>query len=144
MNIDKKKYPDIFVSNDELNGKDVLLFDEMLAKTLQPSERTFFEMMKQKEEGEFAPSADVIIDEHDNPTELYLIRYYYSEYKIGRGLPNHRCSEAIYNDTLADTLKADLLPLLGQHITLLEWLRENDFQWIDYFGNCALSAAKYI
>jgi hypothetical protein len=143
MIIDKGKYPNVFVPNDDLNIQDILLFEEVLSKALQPHERTFFENMKKKEEGEFAPSADIIMDEHNNASELYLIRYYYSEYKIGRGLPGHKCSEAIYNDTLADTLKANLFQLLGRHITLWEWLKENDFQGIEYSGNYILMSSKH-
>jgi hypothetical protein len=49
MIIDQGKYPDIFVTNDDLNKKDIRLFEEMLAKPLQPLERIFFENMKTKE-----------------------------------------------------------------------------------------------
>jgi hypothetical protein len=139
MIIDKKRYPEVFVHNDELSQQDVLLFEEILSKALSPRERFFFEKMKEKEEGEFAPSADLIIDEECNASGLYLIRYYYTEYKIGRGLPGHRYPEEIYNDTLTDTLKADLFPLLGRYITFHEWLKENDFQGIEYYGNYILS-----
>jgi hypothetical protein len=139
MTIDKKRYPEVFVHNDELNQQDILLFKEMLSKILSPRERVFFERLKEKEEGEFAPSADLIMDEHCNASELYLIRYYYTEYKIGRGLPGYRYPEEIYNDTLTDTLEADLFPLLERHITFYEWLKENDFQGIEYFGNYILS-----
>lgn len=142
MTIDKEKYPDVFVRNDQLSDVDMLLFKEMLSKSLTINARTFFENMKEKEEGEFAPSADIVIDEFSNTSELYLIRYYYSEYKIGRGLPGHRSQEAIYNDTLTDTLKADLFPLLGKHISFLEWLEENDFQGVCYSGNCVFSTLK--
>lgn len=135
MIIDKTKYPDVFFPNDELNEKDVILFKKMLSSPLPPIEHEFFTSMKRKEEEEFAPSADVIIDEHTNKDEIYLIRYYYSEYKIGKGLPNNRSREAIYNDSLDNTLNSDLFPLIGRHVSLLTWLQENDFKGINYLGN---------
>lgn len=142
MTIDKRKYPDIFVHNDDLCVEDRILFEEMSKKQLPQSARTFFEKMKIKEEEEFAPSADIVIDEHNNTGEIYLIRYYYSEYKIGRGLPEHRCTIAIYNDSLDATLKADLFPLLGRHVSFLSWLEENQFKCVDYNGNSIFHSAN--
>lgn len=139
MNIDKAKFPDVFIHNDELNTADNILFEEMSRQQLSQNERTFFKNMKDKEENEFAPSADILLDEHDNKDELYLIRYYYNEYKIGRGLPNHRYGKAIYNDSLDATLKTDLYPLLGIHLSFWEWLQKNDFKGVNYNGNYILN-----
>lgn len=133
--MNKRKYPDIFVHNDDLCESDRILFKEMQKKLLPEPQRIFFEKMKEKEEDEFAPSADIIICEQNNADEIYLIRYYYSEYKIGRGLPGHRFTKAIYNDSLDATLKSDLFPLLGRHISFLSWLVENKFESVNYNGN---------
>lgn len=142
MTIDKSKYPDVFSENENLKEEDKILFEKMLSENLPTKEHTFFQRMKEKEQGEFAPSADIIIDEHDNRDEIYFIRYYYDEYKIGRGLPGHRCAKAIYNDSLKDTLDSDMFPLIGVHITFLDWLRENDFIGVDYYGNSAFNLRK--
>ena len=139
MTIDKAKFPDVFIHNDEFNEADALLFQEMSHQQLSPNEYSFFRHMKEKEENEFAPSADIVLDEHNNKDELYLIRYYYNEYKLGRGLPNHRYGKAIYNDSLDATLKTDLHPLLGIHLTFLEWLQKNDFKGVNYNGNYILN-----
>jgi hypothetical protein len=135
MIIDKKDYPDIFVHNDDMNEDDRILFENIKWDKLNPNERTFFERMKEKEENEFAPSADIVISEHSNIDEIYLIRYYYSEYKIGRGLPGHRSANAIYSDSLAAMLKSDLFPLLGRHISFMAWLTKIEFNGVDYYGN---------
>lgn len=135
MIIDKRKYPDVFVHNDDLNENDRILFESIKEKHLSASEYTFLKRMKEKEEDEFAPSADILINEHSNGDEIYLIRYYYSEYKIGRGMPGHRCAKSIYNDSLWATLNADMFPLLGKHIAFREWLRLDEFKSVNYNGN---------
>lgn len=135
MTIDRNKYPDVFIKNEQMKEDDINLFNLMLSQNISNKERDFFQHMKEKEEGEFAPSADILIDEHDNNDEIYFIRYYYEEYKIGHGLPGKRCVKAIYHDNLNETLKSDLFPLIGKHITFLDWLRENNFNGINYYGN---------
>ncbi len=135
MIINKNDYPDVFCDNEELAAEDVALFKRALPKAITSKEREFLEKMHDKETGEFAAEADRLMSEHDNTDELYIIRYYFTDYRIGRGLVGRRCSECIYLDSLAKALAADLHPLLGRHVTLLDWLRERDFQGINYQGN---------
>lgn len=137
--IDKKKYPEVFIENDDLSVKDREMFAEKLRTLPLGSEREFFEKMKQKEEGEFAPSADIIFDEYTNDDELYCIRYYYEEYKISRGVPGRRIREMIYTDTLSDALSSDLFPILGRHVAFLDWLKSQDFKCVNYHGNVILN-----
>jgi len=133
-----KKREEIFIKNEEFDEQDRIMFEQVLASNISGNERTFFEQMKAKEEGEFAPAADLLLNERDNADEIYIVRYYFDEYKIGRGKLENRMPVDIYNLNLKDTLESDLFPLLGKHITLLDWLRANDFQGIDYNGNCEL------
>lgn len=133
--VKKVEYPDIFFENEEMTEEDKNLFSEMLSSKIDGKEREFFEKMKEKEEGEFAPSCDIILDEEDNHDELYIIRYAFDEYRIGRGKLDNRCMEKIYAHSLREALYSDLFFLLGRHISLLEWLRENNFKGIQYFGN---------
>lgn len=128
----------IFFEDEEANEKDVILLQTEPRKNESPAEQNFWIKMKQKILGEFAPSADLLFSEHDNDDELYLVRYYFHEFRIGRGRVNERTREAIYVDSFNEALNADLHSLLDRHITLLEWLRERDFQGIDYNGNYAL------
>ncbi len=125
-------HPEVFAPNEDLSEDDIRLFDEMLGRDLSSKEREFFENMKAKEEGEFAPSADLVLDEHNNSDELFLVRYYYSEYRIGRGLPSNRQKVAIYRDSLCETFKADLFPRIGQNITFWELLKANEVSGINY------------
>lgn len=130
--INKEDYPEVFIENEEMYDEDIELFANVFKKDMSANERTFFEKMKEKVEGEFAPSADIMMLEEDNKDEIYLIRYYFSEFKIGilHG------KEALYSITFAQAIKEDMFILLGRHITLLEWLREIDFKGLNYNGNC--------
>lgn len=139
MIINKKDYPEVFIENEEMTKEDLSMFEDMLRSDLSEEERLFFERMKEKEEGEFAPSADLIMNETDNLDELYIIRYYYDEYKIGRGCGERRSTESIYASSLSEALRKDLFPLLKKHITLIEWLRSISFKGINYNGNFILN-----
>lgn len=128
----------IFFPNDEMPEEDTALFDEMLSKDLGEKEREFFEQLKKKEEGEFAVEGDLLLDERFNEEQLYILRNFFTEYRIGRGLDGHRSPHWQFADTLADALNVNLSLLLGRDITLLDWLRETDFRYINYNGNYEL------
>lgn len=130
--VNKEDYKDVFFENEQMYEEDVELFASIFNKEMTANERNFFLKMKEKVEGEFAPSADIIMLEENNKDKIYLIRYYFSEFKIGR----LNCDEAIYSITFAQAIKSDINILLGRHITLLEWLREIDFKGLNYNGNC--------
>lgn len=135
--INKEDAPDIFFENDEMTSVDVALFAKKLNSDIIGNERTFFEEMKKKEEGEYAISADLILCEDDNRDEIYIVRYYFDEYRIGRGKLGHRYPET-FTDNLTDALKSDLIEQLNYHITLYDWLKKTDFEGIRYDGNYAL------
>ena len=139
ITINKEDYPDVFVDNEEMTTADVQLFNRMLSSDLDIAERIFFENMKNKEEGEFAPSADMIMDEEDNADNIFIVRYYFDEYKIGRGKIHNRSMEVIYTNSLSEALQSDLFTILGKHITLLEWLKSINFDGINYNGNFILN-----
>ena len=128
----------VFFENLDMRQPDIELFTKHPSSEASPNEKRFFAEMKKKEEGEFAPSADLILSEDDNEDEIYIVRYYFDEYRIGRGQVNERWREETYVDTLTEALESDMYELLDRHITLLDWLREIDFKGIDYEGNYAL------
>ena len=132
----KKWESSIFFDNEELPKEDEQLFKEVFARNLEYEERVFFEKMHDKECGEFAPSADLIISETDNEDQIFLVRYYFNEYKIGKvGV----CLEwPIYGDSLSCILNEDLYPLLSRHVTLMAWLREQKYECVKYDGNYAI------
>lgn len=136
-------YPFVFLENADKSSKDAELFEKMLNSPETPQERRFFEEMRRKEWGEFAPNADLIINEDNNDDEIYLVRYYYEEYKLGRGKRGSGYP-ASYKDSLSDILGSDMSAYIGRGITLLDWLRENNFECVNYDGNYALSThGKY-
>lgn len=140
MNINKKDYPEVFTENEEMDTQDIELLKEKNSDmTMSEKEKEFFAKMKEKLEGEFAPSADLILDEDDNKDEIYIVRYYYEEFKVGRGKPGNRRTTSIYGVTLAETLESDMFELLDRHITVMEWLRKTDFEGINYNGNYILN-----
>lgn len=136
--ISKNLYDAVFFKDPDPNEDDDALFLKMPPENASPNEKKFFEEMKKKVYGEFAPSADLILCEDNNPDEIYIVRYYFREFRIGRGQVNARFREETYTLSLAEALESDMFGLLDRHITLLEWLRENDFIGIDYEGNYAL------
>lgn len=133
--INKSEYPEVFIENEEMYKEDVDFFAAVLKTEMPKNERNFFEKMKDKVEGEFAPSADIMMLEENNKDEIYLIRYYFSEFKIGK----LHGSDAIYCITFAQAINADMFTIIGRHITLLEWLREIDFKGLNYNGNCIIN-----
>lgn len=130
---------EIFIENTQPDGDDLRLFaNASKDKSISQAEKFFFSQMEKKELGEFAPSADLLLSEHDNKDRLYLIRYNFDEYKIGKGLVNERNVEGIHADSLSELLDVDLFPFLGRHMSFLTWLRDNDFRGLNYNGNYAL------
>lgn len=128
----------IFFEDDEPREEDVELLESQPQEGETDAEKKFWHEMKKKVLSEFAPSADLILSEHANDEEIYLVRYYFHEFRIGRGRVNERSRESIYTDSFTEAIHANLFPLLDRHITLIEWLREKDFKGIDYEGNYAL------
>lgn len=127
---------DIFFENEDMPQCDIDILCECLANAQTTEERIFFEQIKAKEIGEFAPSADLLIDEDDNEDNIFLVRYYFTEYKVGRA--GVKLDWPVYHDNFREIIKEDLFPLLGRHISLLDWLREQRFACVRYDGNYAL------
>ena len=127
---------DIFFENDQISQREVDFIDKRIAEARTNEERYFLERIKAKETGEFAPSADLLVSERDNADELFLVRYYFTEYKIDSMRAS--CGSSIYCISFEDLMKEDLCPLLGRHVTIVEWLREQKFACVGYYGNYAL------
>lgn len=133
--VNKAEYPEVFFEDEQMRDEDKAFFTKVFDKEMSPNERRFFERMKEKVEGEFAPSADIMMIEDSNEEEVFIIRYYFHEFKIGK----HNWDEAVYEDSFSKFIRADMYILLGRHVTLLEWLREIDFKGVNYNGNCILN-----
>lgn len=124
---------DIFFENDQISPREVGFIDKCIADAQTNEERYFLERIKAKEMGEFAPSADLMVSERDNADELYFVRHYFTEFSVGR-----TGKGSIYCVTFEGIVNEDLCPLLNRHMTILEWLREQKFACVGYYGNFAL------
>lgn len=127
---------DIFFENDQISQREVDFIDKCIADAQTNEERYFLERIKAKEMGEFAPSADLLVSERDNADQLFLVRYYFTEYKIDS--MSARSGSSIYCISFEDLMKEDLGQLLGRRVTILDWLREQKFACVGYYGNYAL------
>ena len=127
---------EVFYENDQISKRELDFIGKCIAEAQTNEERYFLERLKAKETGEFAPSADLLISERDNADELYLVRYYFTEYKIG--CMRETSGSSIYCISFEDLMKEDLCPLLDRHMTIIEWLREQKFACVRYYGNYAL------
>jgi len=136
--INKEDYPEVFIENKEMPNEDILLFNSVvLYPYMSEDEQVFFENMRAKEEREYAPSEDLIIDAKKNEDRIFVVRHSFNEYKIGRMKKGY--SECIYAHSLQETLDADLFVLLDEHTTFLDWLRDWSFKVINYNGNSNLN-----
>lgn len=120
----------------QIETKDIELFDSMKNRYISDEEELFFKTLHYKEENEIAPSAELLISENSNADTVYFVRYNVCEYKIGSR--NELTAEKEnYFQTLADALSANLneIGALKENITMLEWLRRNNYQGINYNRN---------
>ena len=118
----------------DLWDEDKLLFSSMRGKYNSPEEANFFKTMQFKEEYEPALANDVIMSEHSNSDNIYLVRELYDEYLIGVGGDE---TKEIHTMNLSEALNLNLkeADLLNKDLTLFAWLRERNYQGITYDHN---------
>lgn len=123
----------------KLRREDEELLVSMKGHYASENEKIFFEKIRYKMEYEDAPSNDLIMFEEDNDDHIYIVRCYYEEFIIGHGLKG-KYDEEFHVMTLSEALNANLMQLgfLSRDITLLDWLRERDYEGIRYNHNYAL------
>ncbi len=126
------------IPDNKLWKEDEILFTSMEGHYISSNERVFFETMRHKMEYELAPSNDLIMFEEDNEDHIYIVRCIYEEIIVGHGLKDDY-DEEFHVMTLSEALHANLkqLGFLSRSITLLEWLRERDYEGIRYNHNYA-------
>jgi len=111
------------------------LLDSMKGKFVSEREEKFFYNVIWKEVYEWAGDCDVLMSEFDNDDEVYIVRYFDSEYEIGKGRIKHHGIKGGYCDSLSELLKLDMFNMTGEHTSILEWLRKKDYQGIRYDQN---------
>ena len=117
---------------------DYELFASMEGHYTSENEKTFFEKVRYKMEFELAPSNDLLLSEIDNEEQIYLVRVDYDEFIVGHGTVGHY-DEECHVMNLSEALNTNLKEkgYLDRDITLLDWLRERDYQGIRYNHNYA-------
>lgn len=122
----------------KLSRVDEELFNSMKGHYKSPNEKEFFEKLRNKMENEIAPSNDLILFEEDNDDHIYIVRCIYDEFIIGHGTSGHY-DEEYHVMNLSEALGANLkdLGFLDRNITVMEWLRERDYQGVRYNHNYA-------
>lgn len=121
------------IETDQLPIEDKELFERMRHESCSDNERLFFENMEYKELYEYPISSfDVILSEFDNDEGIYFVKCYTSEYLIGKKTNDLVKKLKSVPTSLNEALNEDLFILLGEHCTLLEWLRKRDFTNLNY------------
>ena len=119
---------------------DAKLFASMKKNSLTPNEANFFSIMEYKEEYEVSALNDLLVSEYENDDEIYVIRMNYDEYVIGHGIGTDGAEE-VHVMNLSEALSVNFKEksFLDRDITLWQWLREKDYEIVNYGRNYDLT-----
>lgn len=120
----------------ELWDEDKKMFESMKGHYQSINEENFFKNMQYKQEYECTSLNDLIVSEYENEDEIYIVREYNEEYVVGHGVGTDGAQEEhVMNLSEALALNLKELGFLNRDVTLLEWLRECDYQVVNYERN---------
>lgn len=123
-------------SKRKLWDADYELFASMRDNSLTPNEANFFKNMRFKEEYEPTALNDLLVSEYENPDEIYLVRVDYDEYLVGHGIGTDGAEEVhVMNLSEALAINFKTEGFLDRDITLWQWLREKDYEIVNYERN---------
>lgn len=120
-------------SKNSLWEVDTELFNKMSKEAISEKEREFFEVQHYKQVNNFTCANDLLMSELSNSDHLYIVRVNFDEYIFGvDGNPSE-----VHTMNLSDALSTNLKEagLLNRNITLHDWLRERDYQNVEYEHN---------
>lgn len=119
---------------------DAKLFASMKGNYQSKNEENFFMNMQYKEEYQATALNDLLVSEYDNPDEIYIVRMYNEEYIVGQGIGTDGVNEE-HVMCLYEALNLNLkeLGFLDRDVTLLDWLRECDYNVVNYERNYDLT-----
>lgn len=116
--------------------EDKKLFESMKGHYQSVNEENFFKNMQFKQEYECTSLNDLIVSEYENEDEIYIVRKYNEEYVVGNGIGTDGAQEEhVMNLSEALALNLKDLGFLNRDVTLLQWLRECDYQVVNYERN---------
>ena len=120
----------------ELWDEDKKLFESMKGHYQSVNEENFFKNMQFKQEYECTSLNDLIVSEYENEDEIYIVREYNEEYVVGHGIETDGVQEEhVMNLSEALALNLKDLGFLNRDVTLLQRLRECDYQVVNYERN---------
>lgn len=116
--------------------EDKALFEQMVGNYVSDNEHNFFKNIQYKQEYELSSLNDLLISEYENPDEIYLVRVYYDEYILGHKIDSGGEFE-VHVMNLSEVLSLNLknLGYIDRNLTLLDWLRENNYAYVNYNRN---------
>ena len=116
--------------------EDKKLFESMKGHYQSVNEENFFKNMQFKQEYECTSLNDLIVSEYEKANEIYTVREYNEEYVVGHGIETDGVQEEhVMNLSEALALNLKDLGFLNRDVTLLQWLRECDYQVVNYERN---------
>ena len=120
---------------------DAKLFASMKGNYQSKNEENFFMNMQYKEEYQATALNDLLVSEYENQDEIYIVRMYNEEYIVGQGIGTDGANE-VHVMCLFEALNLNLkeLGFLDKDVTLLDWLRECDYSFVNYERNYDLMA----
>lgn len=114
-------------------NQDRELFEAMEGRFISENEKIFFEIIRYKQEHVFTFANDLILSETNNDEGLYIVRCEYEEYIVGRrGLTQEQHVMCLCE---ALNLNLKVCGLIDRDITLFQWLRERDYEGVEYDHN---------
>ena len=114
----------------ELPADDQRLLDSLDTFCVSDKEREFISQMLEIEQHWMTEVGASIILEDENEDHLYIMHYYSTEYEIG----NEEQSGVYEAFSLSELLGLflDEQGILDKHITVLEWLRQRNYDNVTY------------
>lgn len=124
------------LSKHKLWREDEKLFEDMTKHYVSENEKNFFSIIRHKQEFEITGLNDLLVSEYENDDEIYIVREYYEEYVVGHGIDSNGENE-VHVMNLSEALALNLkdLGFIDRNLTLLEWLRESDYRYVNYQRN---------
>lgn len=116
----------------ELWEEDVKFFADMDGNYISQEEKKFFETLKYRQERDLTLCNDPLIGAQSNEDKIFLLRLYYDEYIIGHYYDYGKWNE-VHTMNLYEVLNVNLNDIgCGKKMTLMEWLRNNNYRYINY------------
>lgn len=110
-------------------------FEHAIANAETHNEKIFFEKMRYKILHETAASNDIIMHDNNNKDGIYILRVGTDDFQGGKILDGYMVGACEEFSGLFFFLTQDLDQFIHRHVTVGEWLKEQDYSGISYDAN---------